>query len=240
MRLVQLSRAEHGALRVDPRRAIAAAATVHLVPLVLSELRRAAAHYPVFLAKDADTGQFYPAALLGLEPHENLYWDGDALDAGYVPLNLMRLPFYVGGGEEGGTGALCIDLDSSGLDTENGRELLKVDGSDSDYIASIHAILSQMATEREPTRAFVDRLLAHRLVTEAKLDIVFHDGSATVLTGLYSIDESALMEAFGTIRTVEDMIAMAAMVVSLEHVAGLVRRRNARLASEADWLSPVT
>ena len=35
------------------------------------ELRSLQAHYPIFFCKDSDTGNFYPAALFGLEQGEN-------------------------------------------------------------------------------------------------------------------------------------------------------------------------
>ncbi|MEL4474484.1 SapC family protein, partial [Shewanella algae] len=88
-------------------RSAASAATVHLVPLVADEIRQVAGQFPVFLAKDGETGQFYPAALLGLEPQENLFWNGTALEADVLPLNLLRLPFFVGG--EGEEAVICID-----------------------------------------------------------------------------------------------------------------------------------
>jgi hypothetical protein len=33
-------------------------------------------------------------------------------------------------------------------------------------------------------------------------------------------------------------MVLAAMALSLDHVAGLVRRKNARLAAEASWFAP--
>jgi hypothetical protein len=231
MQLVQLSREHHAGLRIDPARALATAATVHLVPVVRSELRKVASHYPTFFVKDGETGQFYLAALMGLEPHENLYWNGSALDADYVPLNILRQPFYVGD-----DGMICVDLDSAAINPNGACAVTEQDGSDSGYIGTIQAILSELAGQQEVTRALIDRALALKLVMEIKLDIVFNNNASASLTGLYGIDERALARQAKDSVDFEDMVGFVAMILSLEHVASMVRRKNALIESEAAWL----
>src|SRR5215471_15548199 len=96
MRLVELSRSEHAGLRIRADRVAATAASQHLVPIVVSEFRRAATQYPIVFAKNPDTGRFAPYVLNGLGIEENLFWSGTELDVAYVPLNVRRQPFYVG------------------------------------------------------------------------------------------------------------------------------------------------
>lgn len=234
MQLVHLSRDRHAHLRIDPDRARAGAATVHLVPLVRSELRKAASSYPVFFAKHADTGQFYLAALMGLEPHENLFWDGSALGA-YVPLNLLREPFYVSG-DDARAGAICVDLDSAAVDPDGACGITEADGTDSAYFGTIQAILGELAGQQDVTRGFIDRALALNLVMEIKLDVAFENGASAALSGLYGIDERALARHANTIAEFEDVLGFVAMILSLEHVADLVRRKNALLADAQTWL----
>jgi len=235
MRLIQLSRELHGQLRVDRARAAATAANVHLVSVVRSELRRLAADYPLVLAKNNETGEFYPAVLMGLEPHENLYWNGTAFESDRVPLNLLRQPFYVGG-DDAASGVMCIDLDSPAIVDAGGVALLDADGSDSAYIKGILAMLGELTAGQAPTREFVDQALALRLVTEIRLDIRYNDGSSATLEGFYGIDERAFERQMPNIAAFDDMMDLAAMLLSLEHVSGLVRRKNARIDGEAAWL----
>ena len=235
MNLAQLTRKDHGHLRLDPGKAAAAAANVHLVPLVRSELRKAASQFPVFFAKDGETGQFYLAALMGLEPHENLHWNGEALDAEYTPLNLLRLPFYVGGRDAEG-GVICIDLDSPAVGETGPCAILEADGSDSRYMVTVQAVLSELAGQKAPTRAFIERAVSMKLLIETKLDVAYDNGTRASLSGLYGVDERALGRRLGEIAEFDDVMSLAAMALSLEHVAGLVRRKNARLAAEAEWL----
>lgn len=207
-----------------------------MVPLVASELRKAATTYPVVFAKNPDTGQFYPAALMGLEPHENLYWDGAELDAAYVPLNLLRQPFYVGG-DDAGTGTMCIDMDSSVLDPGGDHAIVEADGSDSKYITNVHAMLRELMGQQIATRGFVDAALARGLVTPLKLEITFADGSDVGLEGLYGIDERRVARALRDIEDADDALTLTALALSLDHIAGLVRRKNRQKDADKAWLS---
>lgn len=235
MKLEQLSRKDHSGLRIDPAKAAASAAAVHLVPLVAGEIRRVASQFPVFFAKDGETGQFYPAALLGLAPHENLFWNGEALEADHVPLNLLRLPFFLDG--DSGGNAICIDCESPAIDPAGPCAIVEADGRDSAYFTSIQAVLAQLVEGRAATRALVDLALSAKLLTEAKLDLRFHDGSESVLTGLYTVDERALGRACATMADFGTVMVLAAMALSLDHVGGLVRRKNSRIAAGAAWYS---
>src|SRR6202048_4521562 len=104
MHLVELSRKEHSALKINPDLAEASAARQHLIPIVASEFRKAATQYPIVFAKNPETGRFAPFVLNGLEPEENLFWSGTKMDVAYVPLNIRRgaLFFWMGGGGRGG------------------------------------------------------------------------------------------------------------------------------------------
>src|ERR1700692_4966362 len=96
MHLVEVSRREDSALRINPDVAEASAPNHHLIPIWASEFRKAATQYPIVFAKHPETGRFGPYVLNGLEPEENLFWSGTTMDVSYVPLNIRRRPFFVG------------------------------------------------------------------------------------------------------------------------------------------------
>lgn len=234
MYLQQLSRAAHGDLRIDPDKARAEVASVHLVPLSRAELRQASRSFPLFFIKDLETGQFFPAALLGLKANENLYWDGAAFDADYIPLNIRRLPFYIGG-DDPDQGMICIDADSAGVDPKGECRILEEDGSDSAYIQGIQAMLATLSQQHEPTRQFAQTAADLGLLSEIKLDIVLDDGERIEVAGLYGIDDRNFEQNFERIGTFEEKILYAAMMLSLDNVAGLVRRKNARARELSAW-----
>lgn len=239
MRLQQLSRAAHGELRVDPRKAGSEAANDHLVPLSKIELRQAARCYPLFFVKDLETGQFYPAALLGLKANENLFWDGNAFVADYVPLNIRRLPFYIGG-DDPAQGMVCIDADSACIDPQGTNRILDEAGNDSAYIQGIQAMLAALSQNHEATREFAQEAASIGLLSEIKLDIVLDDGEAINVAGLYGIDDRTLERKIDEIASFEEKMLYMAMMLSLDHVSGLVRRKNARNEELEVWRVPAT
>src|SRR2546421_11076931 len=95
MRLVELSRSEHAELRIRADLVEASAASQHLIPIVVSEFRKAATEYPSVFAKSPETGRFAPYVLNGLGVEEGLVWSGTELDVAYVPLIVRRLAVYV-------------------------------------------------------------------------------------------------------------------------------------------------
>lgn len=238
MRLSQLSRNAHSDLRIDPGKAQAEAAAVHLVPLSRVELRQASRCYPLFFAKDLETGQFYPAALLGLRSGENLFWDGMRFDADYIPLNIRRLPFYIGG-DDSGNDSICIDIDSAAIDPQGPESIVEDDGSDSKYIADIQLMLSALSQHHEATGGFARNAARAGLLSEIKLDVVLDDGEAIKVEGLYGIDDRVLEQKLDMVTSFEDKTLYIAMMLSLDHVGGLVRRKNARNSEMAAWQAPV-
>src|SRR3981081_2270915 len=96
MRKNVLSRHANPGLRIRADRIEASAADQHLIPIVVSEFRKAATQYPIVFAKNPETGRFSAYVLNGLGVEENLFWSGTELDVAYVPLNVRRQPFYVG------------------------------------------------------------------------------------------------------------------------------------------------
>src|SRR3984893_10593883 len=163
MRLVELSRSEHAGLRIRADLVEASAASQHLIPIVVSEFRKAATQYPIVFAKNSETGRFAPYALNGLDVEENLFWSGTELDVAYVPLNVRRQPFFVGTDDAPNgpaTQVLCIDLDSPCLDSSGAKAIVNPDGSDSAYLREVLSTLGELVAGKTPTEQFLARLLS--------------------------------------------------------------------------------
>src|SRR3954467_11810860 len=118
MHLVELSRSEHRNLRIRADRVEASAANQHLIPIVVSEFRKAATQYPIVFAKHPETGRFAPYVLNGLGVEENLFWSGTELDVRYFPLTVRPQPFYLGTGN-----VLGIDLDHPSVDASGQKTI---------------------------------------------------------------------------------------------------------------------
>lgn len=244
MRLVELSRGEHAGLRIRADRVEASAASQHLVPIVVSEFRKAAIQYPIVFAKHPETGRFAPYVLNGLGLEENLFWSGTELDVAYVPLNVRRQPFYVGTNaapDAPATNVLCVDLDSACLDDSGERRIVNPDGSDSAYLKEILAILGELVAGKAPTEQFIATALSLDLLTPIRLDIVLDDGTPLQVQGLYGLDEEKFrqLDAREIARQWHTgfLDLVYAVLIASGQIFKLIRLKNQRIALGRAWHS---
>jgi len=247
MRLVELSRSEHGHLRILAERVEASAARHHLIPIVVSEFRKAATQYPIVFAKHPETGRFAPYVLSGLGLEENLFWTGTELDVAYVPLNVRRQPFYVGtdaAPDAPAANVLCIDMDSPCLDSSGTRTLVNADGSDSAYLKEILAILGELVAGKAPTEQFIATALRLDLLAPIMLDIVLDDGTPLQVQGLYGLDEEKFkqLDAAEVARLWQGGVLdlLYAVTISSGQIFKLIRLKNQRIALSRAWQGKAT
>src|ERR1700722_10744805 len=242
MHLVELSRAEHSELKIDPGLAEASAARQHLIPIVASEFRKAAIQYPIVFAKNPETGRFAPYVLNGLEPEENLFWSGTKLDVAYVPLNIRRRPFYVGMAETPGganDNVLCIDVESSCITASGQKSIVDPDGSDSSYLKEILSFVGQLVHGQKQTSSFIATALSLDLLCPIALDIVLDDGKPLHVDGLYSIDEDRFKSLDkDKVQQLwnEGLIELIySVIISTGQIFNLIRLRNERESLNRAW-----
>jgi hypothetical protein len=240
MHLVELSRAEHSELKIDPALAEASAARQHLIPIVASEFRKAATQYPIVFAKNPETGRFAPYVLNGLEPEENLFWSGTKMDVAYVPLNIRRRPFFVGTADTpSGANVLCIDIESSCLTASGPKSIVDADGSDSPYLKEILSIIGKLVDGQNQTSSFINTALSLDLVCPIVLDIVLEDGKSLHVEGLYSIDEDRFrsLDKDKVERLWNEglMDLIYSVIISTGQISNLIRLRNERESLNRAW-----
>jgi hypothetical protein len=244
MRLVELSRSEHAGLRIRDDLAEASASNQHLIPIVVSEFRKAATQYPIVFAKHPETGRFAPYVLNGLAIEENLFWTGTELDAAYVPLNVRRQPFYVGTSDASAasaTNVLCIDLDSPCLDGSGAKTIVNPDGSDSAYLKEILSILGELVTGKETTERFIATALSLELLAPIMLDIVLDDGTPLQVAGLYGLDEERFRQLdereLARLWKIGFLDLIYAVMIASGQIFKLIRLKNQRIALSRAWHS---
>jgi hypothetical protein len=240
MHLVELSRAEHSELKINPDLAEASAARQHLIPIVASEFRKAATQYPIVFAKNPETGRFGTYVLNGLEPEENLFWSGTKMDVAYVPLNIRRRPFFVGMADTpGGANVLCIDIESSCLTASGQKSIVDADGSDSSYLKEMLSIVGRLVDGQKQTSSFINTALSLDLLCPIVLDIVLEDGKPLHVEGLYSIDEDrfkSLDKDKVEILWKEGLMDLIySIIISTGQISNLIRLRNERESLNRAW-----
>jgi hypothetical protein len=240
MHLVELSRAEHSELKINPDLAEASAARQHLIPIVASEFRKAATQYPIVFAKNPETGRFGAYVLNGLEPEENLFWSGTKMDVAYVPLNIRRGPFFVGTADTSSdANVLCIDIESSCLTASGQKSIVDADGSDSPYLKEILSIVRTLVDGQKQTSSFINTALSLDLVCPIVLDIVLEDGKSLHVEGLYSIDEDRFrsLDKDKVERLWNEglMDMIYSVIISTGQISNLIRLRNERESLNRAW-----
>lgn len=224
--LEQLNANDHAGLRLGdlPGR------RPHFVQIVASEFGAAAAVCPIFLTKNAETGQFYAGAMFGFEPGENLL---DATEAGarlFQPLDLERQGFFIGP-----EGEVLVDPGHPRFSTGRGAALFESDGQPAQAARRIQQALARLQAGVRETDAFIQTLLAHKLVEPIDIDLSFDDGLSLSLGGLYTVsldslgelDDAAALDLFRTGR----LQLIYAMAGSLKQLSRLAALRNDRLAA---------
>jgi SapC protein len=236
MRLVELSRSEHAGLRIRADRVEASAANQHLIPIVVSEFRKAATQYPIVFAKHPETGRFAPYVLNGLGVEENLFWSGTELDVTYVPLNVRRQPFYLGTGN-----VLGIDLDHPSVDASGQKTIVNADGSDSAYLQEVLALLGELVSGRAATEQFIAAVLSLDLLAPIRLDIVLDDKTPLQLHGLYGVDEDKLRQLgereLAQLWKSGYLDLIYSVLIATGQIFKLIRLRNQRIALSRAWHS---
>ncbi len=242
MHLVELSRGEHSALRINPGLAEASAARQHLIPIVVGEFRKAATQYPIVFAKNPETGRFAPYVLNGLEPEENLFWSGSKMDVAYVPLNIRRRPFFVGMADASNGASdnvLCIDIESSCITASGQKSIVDADGSDSSYLKEILSIVGTLVHGQEQTSRFITTALSLDLLCPIVLDIVLEDRKPLHVEGLYSIDEDRFRsldkDKVDRLWNEGLMELIYSVIISTGQIFNLIRLRNERQSLNRAW-----
>lgn len=220
------------------------AAREAVVPLVGSELARAALDLPVAFMRQNDA--MAPFAVVGLEPGVNLFVAHDGKwTGGYVPAALRCRPFALLPMQDGRK-VLCIDEASGrvGADREaSGHPFFIEEGKLSPALQQFMEFLSAIENSREPTlrsSAALDR--SGVLVPwDIKLQT---DSGLRRLEGLYRVDEEKLGQlddkAFLDLRRTGALAVAYAQLLSSPHLQSLGQRASARLAALQQPMTPVT
>ena len=225
--IVALNTQTHRDLRVQAVASARFGDARHFVPVVVNEFAFLAVRYPIFFAKDGETGAFYCGAMLGIDEGENLFLtEGKGFET-YRPLNMQRGPFFTAGSD------IAIDLDDPRID-ENGVALFVEDGQPSDYLKSIMGLFQDLRPGLDQTKVFIETLMKLKLIEPIDINLAFDDGTSRSLEGLYTINQDVLKK-LADAKIVElfhrgYLQAIYLMIASRKQVSVLAQKKNARLA----------
>ncbi|MDJ0710707.1 MAG: SapC family protein [Woeseiaceae bacterium] len=196
------------------------------------EFRDIQSCYPILFTKDAGTGGFFAAAVMGFEPDQNLFLQDSGWDASYVPAMVQRQPFLIATGTDGDNDnpVASLDVDHPRVSQDDGEVLFDSEGAPTEFLNQKIALLDKLHRGLQHSNGFVDTLLQHQLLEEITLDITFEDGSKRSVQGFYTIAEEQLFQLPGDVLEALNKagylqpIFMA--VASLSRVRDIIERRN--------------
>jgi hypothetical protein len=236
----------HKDLRVNTSRSAQLGDNIMYTMTFPMEFRDIQSCYPIFFCKDPESGQLYPAALLGFEQDQNLFLSDSGWDATYIPLMVRRHPFLIGfqadpdGSEAAIKPVVSIDSDnprvihSTGKDSDEGEALFNQDGTPSDFLQTSIGTLESIHRGLEHNKGFIAALLEYELLESFSLEITLNDGSNNQLKGFYTIAEEKLQSLDGdtlakfNAQGYLQSIFMA--IASFARLRPMIDKKNAQLA----------
>ncbi len=234
-----LSPTAHAKLKVITERGAAYGDNSMHTMIFPFEFRDIQSNYPIFFAKDGESGQFYPLGLFGFQRDENLFLSGKSWDASYLPLMVERNPFLIGfqksADDESAekTPVVSINMDSPRLSETEGEALFNGNGEPSEYLQRAMQNLQTMHSGHEQNKVFIAALLENDLLEAFNLDITLKDGSNNRLEGFYTINEEKLAslqpEILGQLHQQGFLQAIYMVVASFSRVTDLIAKKNATL-----------
>jgi hypothetical protein len=237
---VILNNNTHRNLRVNISRGAEFGEKIHIVPVIGDELSKLALDFQVYIMKNQDTGNYSLNALMGLEPGENLYLQGEHWAASHLPLHMRRQPFLLAfTNEEKQTtedneAHIAIDMDNKRVNESQGQAIFNEDGSKTPYLEDTMRVLELLAKGIESTEAFISILVEHDLIESTQLNITFANGEKQSLQGIYALNAEKLDELKGEVvaelHSRGFLQACYLMVASMGQVAKMIKMKNATLA----------
>ncbi|MBU2887749.1 SapC family protein [Gilvimarinus agarilyticus] len=199
------------------------------VNVVMSELQNLVHDYPIFIAKNPNTGQFQLRALLGLKGGVNLYVKDGQWRAHCFPLDILSRPFrlFMPESDNMETGAIAIDPGSALISENEGEPLFQADGSASARLQRINQIFSALVNGQQQSAEFLQRLHQLGLIEPVSINLTLKNLPNAAIDGLYGINEDKLSalpsEALIECHKNGDLYAVHLMLSSSVHIEKLAR-----------------
>lgn len=242
-----LDNVKHKDLCIDMRFGAGLGDGAGLVPAWPTEFAELQREYPIFFREDPADGGFQAVALLGFEPDENLFVDGDRWMAGYLPGAIARGPFAIGFQDQVVDGALQatpvvhVDMDHPRVTRAGGGDGVAVflpQGGHSAYLERVTTVLKGIHDGNEAARAMYPALDALGLIQPLELDLRFDGEHGARLTGLYGIDRERLAaldpQQLHGLHATGMLEGVYLVLSSMHNMRRLIAARQRRLRAQAD------
>lgn len=194
-----------------------------------AEFGKAALDYPIAFARDSQSDEFVPMAILGLRQKENLFVEdsGQWREQCYVPAYFRRYPFCIAEVPmpDGAAAQQMVCVEEDQL-VAMAMPLFGKNGEQTAAWEPIMRLLEAIENARQQTRVLTRRLEALGLLTPFDAVAMPKNGKPLRLQGLFRVDEEKLQQIPGkdlrTLMKKGELRAIYAHLVSLENFARLL------------------
>jgi len=184
----QLNAEQHNDFKLNFEAGFGFARNTNSVPLVIEEFGATCRDYVIVFS----TGEVaLPLVVLGVQSDHNAYVNGKGEWAAetYIPAYVRRYPFIFSetpGSEEL---TLCIDMEASALNKDQGVALFDDNKEASEMTKQGLEFCKNFHIQLQQTREFCEALQAADLLVDQQASITLHDGQTQNLTDFRIVDE---------------------------------------------------
>lgn len=191
-----LSFEKHGKLRVSNSTDFTRHKSQYLVPVVLHEFSILATDFPLVFVRNKGTGDFVPAALMGLREGVNLFCQSTEWPATFIPSTFMLTPFSAHRVQSDTDEAIiAIDEESDLVSTSVGEPLFDSDGKFTPYLQTRIDQVIEVTTHSLQSLNLCKYLAELHLFKTGTLSLQYNANAPKYeLEGVYTIDEKAIQK----------------------------------------------
>lgn len=189
---ILLNNVDHGDLTIFPWFGTEFGDATNSVRLFPTEYQEAQRDYAILFRRDAESGQMFAVALLGLDRDENLFLDGPAWRARYVPAVQARGPFSIGLTRDAdgtpGEPMIHVDLDDPRVGRGGGHRVFLDQGGNAPYLDGVADVLQRIVIGLEVEAAMFAAFAQFDLLRAKPLKVQVDDTRRYDLSGFLTID----------------------------------------------------
>lgn len=223
---------KHGKLRLQEPADFTAFADQHLIPVVAQEFYGLACDFPLIFVKNSETGDFVPAALMGLKQGVNLFCRNVPWQSSFVPSHFHTGPLLVTHLEPDSDDAkIGLNRGNPRFSESEGEPLFLPTGEHSDFLKNKIEQIVLITRQTLQTRAICKLLASKRLFMSRSLKLqATADSPRYELDGVYMVDEERLAKLDDTefleLRRHGLLPMLYAHLTSLQQLGTLARKQQ--------------
>lgn len=189
----------HRNIRINTNRLNTKQNRVNVASVIVGELNTLVHEYAIFMTKSPTSEVFQLTAILGFQPGQNLFLNGEHWRCKFIPLDIVRRPFqaYFPDKENMEQGHIAIDLLAEQINEKHGTPLYDDEGNKTDFLKKIEQTFIELMTGAKQTTQLLKLAERLDLIESITLNIEIPDKDKVELNGLYAFNKANIDKLSG-------------------------------------------